>query len=537
MHFFNIFCTLRNKYNLFNVIEHKKRISMKRKFTVFIITLFAVASLSLICIQVVQTSRTMAISDNMFNISVNNAMDDVLDQLNRLRVDDYISQNDRYKLLKYRRIEDLNNKMQNLLRENNQLFYDTTRIRLNVALQDSAFVVGSQRLDAKENDVIEQYNKMLSNRNLLAGGDELYNQFVDRISNYVMGDILSGSAFNYHRLDSLIAENLIENGIDIKPLIAVTGASDNEILYVSDTAQLGNILLSPYRYTFNPNIGLSSNSYCIILLFPKTGYFMRNSLSLFLVLSITLTLLTLCLFVIAMHVIANQRKLNEMKNDFVNNMTHEIKTPIASIGLACEMLQDSSISTDEASRQVYVGMISNENRRMRTLVETILQSSKMSNKNFKLNIKEIEVHHLIDTILPSFNLTLQNRRGTIETDLQASPSIIYADELHITNMIYNLIDNAVKYSPKELWIKISTRHEGDHLILSVSDHGMGISKENLKHIFDRFYRVSTGDVHDVKGFGIGLSYVNQVVQLHHGTINVESELGKGTTFTITLPAE
>lgn len=224
-----------------------------------------------------------------------------------------------------------------------------------------------------------------------------------------------------------------------------------------------------------------------------------------------------------------------MKTDFINNMTHEIKTPIATIGLACEMLQDKSIDTDSASRGTYVGIINDENRRMRMLIETILQNSKMSNKNFSLNRNEIDLHRITESVLKSFQLIISNRGGVIESDLEANPSTFFGDELHITNMIYNLVDNAIKYSPNTLHIKIATRLDGKNIVLKVADKGLGISKEDQKHIFEKFYRVSTGDVHNVKGFGIGLNYVQQVVSLHEGSIEVDSTLGEGTTFTITFP--
>ena len=218
-------------------------------------------------------------------------------------------------------------------------------------------------------------------------------------------------------------------------------------------------------------------------------------------------------------------------------MTHEIKTPIATISLACEMLQDPTVSTDPATNGTYIGIISDENRRMRVLVETILQSAKMSNKNFSLNIKELNINELIESVSKHFHLRIESRGGSLKCDLQAQPPTIYADELHITNMVYNLIDNAIKYSPEKIDIQVATRTEGTNTVITVTDHGLGISKEDQKHIFERFYRVSTGNVHNVKGFGIGLNYVYQVVQLHQGTVTIDSTPGEGSTFTITLPQE
>ena len=174
---------------------------------------------------------------------------------------------------------------------------------------------------------------------------------------------------------------------------------------------------------------------------------------------------------------------------------------------------------------------------MRLLVDTILQNAKMSTKNFSMNPQEIDLHKIIEKVIQSFAIKIDSRGGSLTCNLQANPPILWGDELHITNLVYNLIDNAVKYSTDKLDILLETRIEGDKIVLSVADHGIGISKEDQKHIFEKFYRVSTGNVHNVKGFGIGLNYVWQVVKLHNGEIAVDSTVGEGSTFTITLPKE
>ena len=251
--------------------------------------------------------------------------------------------------------------------------------------------------------------------------------------------------------------------------------------------------------------------------------------------SIFLILVVAIMFILSLRTIANQRKLDQMKNEFINNMTHEIKTPISTISLACEMLSDETISQDSASRANFIGIVADENQRMRLLVETILQSAKMGNKNFSMNPKEIDINALVDKVLNSFKLTLSNRNGGVERHLDASPSVIVADELHMTNLIYNLVDNGIKYSTGAPQLVVSTAVDGHNLLLRIQDHGIGISKADQRHIFEKFYRVSTGNVHNVKGFGIGLNYVAQVVRLHHGHISVDSEPGQGTTFTVSLP--
>jgi len=294
---------------------------------------------------------------------------------------------------------------------------------------------------------------------------------------------------------------------------------------------------SPYKYRFHPDGMMSPNEYFILLQFPLSSLLLKENSTIYFVISLILIILILILFSLSLRALFRKEKLDEMKNDFINNMTHEIKTPIATISLACEMLQDPNIGNDPASNRTYIGIIGDENRRMRMLVETILQSSKMSSKNFQLNLKEIDLNATVESVAANFQLQIANRSGSLTCSLEAHPSTVIGDELHITNMIYNLIDNAIKYSPSQLEIAVSTRNEGSNIVLVVKDHGLGISKEDQKHIFERFYRVSTGNVHDVKGFGIGLSYVHQVVTLHKGTIAIDSTPGEGTAFTITLPRE
>jgi two-component system phosphate regulon sensor histidine kinase PhoR len=292
---------------------------------------------------------------------------------------------------------------------------------------------------------------------------------------------------------------------------------------------------SPFKYRFHPVGMMSPNEYFIVLQFPLSSLMLKENSTRYFLLAFFLIMLILILFLMTMRTILRKEKLDVMKSDFINNMTHEIKTPIATIGLACEMLQDPSIASDPANNGTYIGIISDENRRMKLLIETILQNAKMSNKKFTLNRSEIDINEIASSVAKNFQLKVSSLGGTLECDLQQPSPTLSADELHITNMIYNLIDNAIKYSPKEVAIKVTTRSNNNKVTLSVSDKGLGISREDQKHIFEKFYRVSTGDVHNVKGFGIGLNYVMQVVNAHGGKISVDSTLGEGSTFTVELP--
>ncbi len=408
---------------------------MKRRFIVLLFSIFTIAAVSLIIIQVVQTRRAAEVSDTLFNISVANAMDGAITQL--------------------------------------------------------------------EQDISPKTSKK--------------NKDID-----------------FALLDSIIVEELLVNGVDITPEIAIFN-QNNEVLYCSTPEHTQQLLESDHIYSYHPESNNKSTFYYVALIFPTHGLFLLKNSNFFTMIAAFLLLVITILFSISIRVINNQRKLDEMKTDFINNMTHEIKTPIATISLACELLQDKSISTDESQRQNFVGIINDENRRMRVLIETILQSSKMGNKNFSLNLTQIDINTIVQEVVSNFSLPISNRHGSLNTHLSEVPANIMADTLHISNLVHNLIDNAIKYSNTAPVIDIYTAIENDLVILKITDQGIGISKEDLKHIFEKFYRVSSGNVHNVKGFGIGLNYVYQVVKLHGGTISVESELEHGSTFTIELP--
>ena len=226
-----------------------------------------------------------------------------------------------------------------------------------------------------------------------------------------------------------------------------------------------------------------------------------------------------------------------MKNDFINNMTHEFKTPISSISLAAQMLGDKSITKSEAMIDNLSGVIVNETKRLRYQVEKVLQMSLYERNNIRFNEKEIDANSVIDDVVKTFQLKVKQNGGQLTAALDAEDAAIYVDEMHFTNVIFNLMDNAVKYRREDvpLQLNISTKTQGKNLVITVEDNGIGIRHDDLRRIFDRFYRVHTGNQHDVKGFGLGLAYVKTMVDLMHGTIKAESELGLGTKFIITLP--
>lgn len=505
---------------------------MKRKFLILLSTLFAIAAITLVIVQISQMRESAKMSDNLFNISVNNSIDEVFAQLDQMQVEDYVTQKERYKLMQYSRIDNLNEKMQDLICNNSELFYDESRVRFGVSTQDSAYRLPSTSLTDHEATVLTQYNTLLGARNRLLGG---LDSLGEQCGHLVNGRSVDPSKLNFPLLDSLVREELIINGVDLEPSIGILETDKDVLYYCSNEGDSAKLRSTPYRYIFHASGIASCENLCLVLHFPSSPIILSRDANRNTIFSIFMIALISALFVFSVRTISAQRKLDEMRTDFISNMTHEIKTPIATIGLACEMLQDSSVSSNQQTLNNFVNIINDENRRMRILIETILQSSKMANKNFSLTLKEVDLNQEVELALQSFQLMLKNKNGILETDLQPIAGILYADQLHISNLVHNLVDNAIKYSPGRPHIKVSTLQEGNWVVLKVADHGIGISKENQKHIFEKFYRVHTGNLHDVKGFGIGLNYVSQVVALHKGRIEVESDLGQGSTFIIHLP--
>ncbi|MCK5169624.1 MAG: HAMP domain-containing histidine kinase, partial [Bacteroidales bacterium] len=225
----------------------------------------------------------------------------------------------------------------------------------------------------------------------------------------------------------------------------------------------------------------------------------------------------------------------QIKNDFVNNMTHELKTPISTISLASQMLKDDSIPIESKNLGYISNIIDDESKRLSYQVEKVLKTALFEQGQIKLKRREINIHKLIENVIKNFNIQVKSRNGKLIKTLNASNPVLLIDEVHFTNIIFNLLDNAVKYSREEPNITISTDQNKKGIYVSVADQGIGIKKQDQKRVFDQFYRVSTGNVHDVKGFGLGLSYVKKIVEAHNGEIKLKSEYKKGTTFEIFIP--
>jgi len=273
----------------------------------------------------------------------------------------------------------------------------------------------------------------------------------------------------------------------------------------------------------------------LYLFFPKRDGYLLKQTGILVIPTVVLTAMLIGIFIFTILIILRQKKLSIIKNDFINNMTHELKTPISTISLASQMLRDNTVTNTPMTIEHISGIIYQESKRLTTQVEKVLQMAVFNEGKLKLKIKEVNLNTLIKSVVLNFELRVKAKDGELTTDLKAETAIIKGDEVHITNVLFNLLDNAVKYSKESPKIIISTHLEDGFVIVAVKDHGIGIQKEYVGQIFERFYRVPTGNVHDVKGFGLGLSYVKKIIDAHRGKIKVESDLNKGTKFMIYFP--
>ena len=338
---------------------------------------------------------------------------------------------------------------------------------------------------------------------------------------------------NFKLLDQDLKAELMNNGINIPYHFTVTTQDGREIYRCPDYTDDGEeCSYSQLLFRNDPQ----SKTGIVKIHFPDMNSYIFSSVY-FMIPSVIFTIVLLITFIFTIVVIFRQKRYSEIKNDFINNMTHELKTPISSISLAAQMLNDNSVTKSPAMMKHLGGVIGDETKRLRFLVEKVLQMSMFDKKKAVFKKKELDLNEIVENVAHSFTLRVEHTGGKIYVDIEAIDSKIYVDEVHFSNVLFNLMDNAVKYrkpdQPVDIYMK--TWNDDTHLYVSVKDTGLGIKKEDMKKVFEKFYRVHTGNVHDVKGFGLGLAYVKKIVDLHKGEISINSEYGKGTTFTIKLP--
>ncbi len=334
-------------------------------------------------------------------------------------------------------------------------------------------------------------------------------------------------------LDSVLSKELKLNGLKTKFGFAVMDKKNNITEVVNDIYKAEKVD-SDYTYPLFTD-SKDRTLYTLALVFPDKKYSLAKT-NLPMLLGTIMSLLTILgIYIISINYMMRQKKIAEVKTDFINNMSHEFKTPLATISVATDSLANDKIATNPEKVKYYSGLIKQENLRMKKQVENVLNMSKLERNEVKLFLKETDVRALIKEITESFGLIVAQRNGTLTQEFNTDRYKFKIDEFHISNALVNLLDNANKYSPEAPEIKVRTRNEGNWYVVEISDKGMGMETDNKTRIFEKFFREETGNIHNVKGQGLGLSYVKKIVELHKGQIIVDSQKGKGSTFTIKLP--
>lgn len=352
---------------------------------------------------------------------------------------------------------------------------------------------------------------------------------------YTASDKPLAERINFKLLDQDLKAELTNNGIDIPYHFRVTDANGVEVYRCPDYETEGeDVAFTQILFRNDP----SSRKGVVKIHFPAMSGYIYASVR-FVTPAFIFTLVLLITFLFTVWLLLHQKKLSQMKNDFIHNMTHEFKTPISSISLAAQMLQDESIGKSPLMLSKISKVIVDESKRLRFQVEKVLQMSLFEKGPAQLKLVETDANALIDSVVSTFNLKVEQYGGRIVSKLDADDPIIYADEMHFTNVIFNLMDNAVKYRREDVDLQLTITTCNDetesNLLITIADNGVGIKREDVKRIFEKFYRVRSGNRHDVKGFGLGLAYVKKIVNDHKGQIRAESEYGKGTKFIITIP--
>ncbi len=513
----------------------------------WLIGLMSVALLGLIAFQFYWITEVMNVNNERFNQSVQNALNEVASKM-ALQNDYNFLQNDVNSIMPFpqAQLESIRDTLRNINNApqmgqggsmqppiefmesviNFSVDERTRQISLNIDF--GAFARHMQALGP----VDQQNQQLMIERQMNQRMQSLKNSW----ANHLMGSDNLFERVNLSQLDEVLDSELKNRGVALPYNYGIYQKKTDKFPFKNidkeeDTEGLRSSDLEAKLFPMD----IIEKDFYITIDFPnKRNYIFKQAL-MPLSASGLLMLIVIGCFGYAVKVILQQKRISDIKNDFINNMTHEFKTPIATVSLATEALQDHDIRKNDGIVDRYVGVIRDENKRLGLQVEKVLQIASLDKKDFKLKIEQTEIHDIIQKALVNARLSVEKRQGSISSQLLANQTMVEGDKVHLTNIVNNLLDNAIKYSSDAPEINIRTENISTGIIIKVSDKGIGMAKEAIEKIFDKFYRVSTGNVHDVKGFGLGLSYVKKVVDMHEGDISVKSELGKGSTFKIYLP--
>ena len=502
---------------------------MDKRLIIIVTGAITLALAGLVFIQTLWIRDTISLKDQQFGESIDNALIAVSDRLERNEVTTGLRENDKGRRI-FQNLDSLE-----LLRDSLE---GLNEVHDPITVQDPngqhTTIWRERRVNppdgpmkrtghAVQRDPTGDLDSLM--RDVMQGmlSDELFRDINERIDPGM--------------LDSLIIEELARRHITAQHDHGIYGESGPPVLLTLwDPGDTAAVRTSPhFAVLFRKDI--VGEAYTLRVYVPDEKRFVLSSMWHMLAASALFILLIALSFVYTLRTIWKQKRLNDIKNDLVNNLTHELKTPISTIALACEALNDPSVPKSGDQMKMFTGMIRDENKRLGMLVESVLQSAVVDSGKMLLRLVDVDLHAVLNDVVRNSAMQAEKRGGKVELHPKADLAHVRGDRIHLTNIFYNLIDNAVKYCEREPRVIITTRSDATSVTIDVKDNGIGIARGEQKKIFDRLYRVPTGDLHNVKGFGLGLSYVKAVVERHGGIIRVESEPGNGSTFHITIPFE
>jgi two-component system, OmpR family, phosphate regulon sensor histidine kinase PhoR len=524
---------------------------MSKRVFVLLILLMSLSLTGIIFVQAYYINNSVKNEKERFRFNVNKALS---------YVSNTIEENEIAK--KYEQVQSLFDKQKDvdstavsqllIYQQNNNtketLIYRSNVLEENYKLSSSLFDIGLDSLDITN---IIGTSSIESYRNI----DSKDNSDKDIVSSPITNIIRSGTISEAQRISfeksfkelskrtpihkrtnekqirDLLSERLKKDSININFELAIY-SNDLATKVHSENFELdkNNIYSVPIFYDEN-----NQSTYKLLVNFPEDRKFILSSNIGMIALSIIFTSIIILAYSSALYQLVKQRKISEIKTDFINNMTHEFKTPIATINLALDSIKNPKVIDDKEKVKRYLAMIKEENKRMHAQVENVLRISKLEKNELNISKDRLNLHELIEDAITHVELLVEDRQGYIKTFFDAPKASILANDTHFTNVIVNILDNAIKYSPDAPQIEVHTENVGTNILLKIKDHGSGMSKAAVKRVFEKFYREHTGNIHNVKGHGLGLAYVKRIVEDHQGYISVESEKEKGSTFTIKLP--
>ena len=525
---------------------------MNKKAIYGLIALMSLGLVGIISIQYFVIKNAVALRKEQFNRSVMSAMVEVTHQIQKEKALDRFNQ---FNLGSIEMISQTNDSLEYIFIDENGVAVSNKNIsRDNITeegivdettIEKADGIHFKEHIEVKSNNgenLVVKVNSVETNDSIVAitvkGLElkyEIYKEMVKDLerleSNLVITD----------RIDSLkifrkLSSAFLSRGIESNFVYGLLTTDKDNCVYCGPDAKFHSpqINNSPYKVDLFPG-ELSQYNHKLSLFFPNLKWDLMGKLGVVLSVSAIFILIVIGVFIATIMVILRQKRLSEIKNDFISNMTHELKTPISTISLACEALEDKSIDLSPEIKSTYLGMIRLENSRLGMLVEKVLRNTVLDKGELNLKPEHMNLNEMVKTSISHFELQVRKNGGNINLTLDERLPFVNVDPVHMGNVISNLIDNAIKYSDEKPKIAISTTFNTSDVTLQVKDSGIGVSPENQKNIFEKFFRVPTGNIHKVKGFGLGLSYVKSVVDKTGGVISIKSELKKGSTFTIKIP--